>query len=127
MPAERRKLPDERRGRTVRIHLKHSHGDLKIYISTGEYPDGSVGEVFLKADKAGSTISGLLDALSITASVALQYGAPVETLIEKWGRMQFEPSGATGDPEMRQVSSIVDAVARWLHRRYAQQEVSNGV
>ena len=118
----RRRLPVERRGLTKRIHLRHPHGDLKIYISTGCFPDGSLGELFIKADRSGSTISGLLDALSITASVALQYGAPVATLVEKWSRMQFEPSGTTSDPAMRQVSSIVDAVARWLGRKYGPKE-----
>lgn len=118
----RRRLPVERRGLTKRIHLRHAHGDLKIYITTSTFPDGSLAEVFLKADRSGSTISGLLDALSITASIALQYGAPVATLVEKWSRMQFTPAGTTTDPEMRQVSSIVDAVARWLGRKYGPQE-----
>jgi ribonucleoside-diphosphate reductase alpha chain len=92
--------------------------ELKIYVSTGEYTDGRVAEIFLKGDRAGSTISGLLDALSITASLALQSGVPVETLVEKWERMQFEPAGTTTDPELPRVSSIVDAIARWLRRRY---------
>ena len=125
MPVERERLPEERQGLTKRIHLRHAKGDLKVYVQTGTYPDGRLAEVFIKADKAGSTISGLLDALSITASLALQYGVPVETLIEKWSRMIFEPSGTTTDPEMRQVSSIVDAVAKWLHRRYAKKEDQN--
>jgi len=119
---ERRRLPEERRGLTKRIHLRHAHGDLKIYVQTGTFADGTLGELFLKADRSGSTISGLLDALSMTASVALQYGVPVETLIGKWERLRFEPSGTTSDPKMRQVSSIVDAVARWLRARYVKQE-----
>jgi len=118
----RRRLPVERRGLTKRIHLRHPHGELKIYLSTGCFPDGSLGELFIKADRSGSTISGLLDALSITASIALQYGVPVATLIDKWSRLRFEPSGTTSDPEMRQVSSIVDAVARWLARKYGPKE-----
>lgn len=123
----RRRLEPLRTGLTKVIKLIHTVPDgrtrvLKIYVNTGTFPDGSLGELFLKADKAGSTISGLLDALSITASVALQYGVPVETLIEKWGRMRFEPSGTTGDPAMPRVSSIVDAVARWLHSKYAPKE-----
>lgn len=118
----RERLPVTRQGRTKRIHLRHANGELKIYVSTGTFPDGRLGEIFLKADRSGSTISGLLDALSITASIALQYGAPVETLVEKWSRMQFAPSGTTDDPAMRQVSSIVDAVARWLAVRYPPKE-----
>lgn len=118
----RRRLPDERPGCTKRIHLHHAAGDLKIYVQSGEHPDGTIGELFLKADRSGSTISGLLDAISMTASVALQSGVPVETLIAKWSRMQFEPSGTTTDPAMPRVSSIMDAVARWLHARYAKKE-----
>lgn len=118
----RRRLPVERRGLTKRIHLRHPHGDLKIYIQTGHFADGSLGELFLKADKAGSTISGLLDALSITASVALQYGAPVKTLVEKWTNLRFSPEGTTSDPKLPRVASIVDAVARWLAQTYLKQE-----
>ena len=121
-PPIRNRLPDERVGRTKRIHLQHVGGDLKIYVQSGERADGSLAEIFMKADRCGSTISGLLDALSITASVALQYGAPVETLIDKWSRMRFEPSGLTADSEIRAVTSIVDAIARWLQIRYVKKE-----
>ncbi len=118
----RERLPAERKGRTKRIHLRYTTergpADLKLYVSTGEYPDGRLGEIFLKADRTGSTISGLLDALSVTASLALQSGVPVETLVEKWERMQFEPAGTTTDPDLPRVSSIVDAIARWIRRRY---------
>lgn len=118
----RRRLPVERHGLTKRIHLRHSHGELKIYIQTGCFPDGSLGEIFVKADRSGSTISGLLDALSITASVALQYGAPVATLVEKWTNLRFSPDGTTSDPQLPRVASIVDAVARWLARKYVPKE-----
>jgi ribonucleoside-diphosphate reductase alpha chain len=118
----RERLPAERKGWTKKIHLRYrvecGEAELAIYVTTGEYPDGRLGELFLKADKAGSTISGLLDALSVTASLALQSGVPVDTLVEKWSRMQFEPAGTTGDPDLPRVSSIVDAVARWLRIRY---------
>lgn len=120
MPRER--LPSERKGLTKKIFLQYlvegAKAELDIYITTGEYPDGRLGEIFLKSDQMGSTISGLLDALSVTASLALQSGVPVETLVEKWGRMQFFPAGTTGDPDLPRVSSIVDAVARWLRIRY---------
>ena len=123
----RERLPETRKGRTKRIHLRYSTecglADLKLYISTGEYPDGRLGEIFLKGDRTGSTISGLLDALSITASLALQSGVPVETIVEKWTHMQFEPAGTTTDPALPRVSSIVDAVARWLRLRYCQDDL----
>jgi ribonucleoside-diphosphate reductase alpha chain len=118
----RERLPAERKGLTKEICLRYrvegGTAELDLYVTTGEYPDGRLGEIFLKSDRTGSTISGLLDALSITASLALQSGVPVETLVEKWARMQFEPSGTTGDPDLPRVSSIVDAVARWLRIRY---------
>ena len=124
----RERLPAERKGRTKRIHLRYTteHGpaELKLYISTGEYADGRLGEIFLKSDKAGSTISGLLDALSITASLALQSGVPVETLVGKWTNLRFAPDGTTSDPKIPRVASIVDAVARWLRMRYMGGQVS---
>jgi ribonucleoside-diphosphate reductase alpha chain len=122
----RARLPVTRKGKTKRIHLHYrvegAAVELKIYVTTGEYEDGRLGEIFLKADKAGSTISGLLDALSITASLALQSGVPVETLVEKWERMQFAPAGTTTDPELPRVASIVDAITRWLRLRYCPED-----
>jgi ribonucleoside-diphosphate reductase alpha chain len=119
---DRERLPAERRGLTKKIHLRYSTengpADLKIYVQTGTYADGRLAEIFLKGDRIGSTISGLLDALSVTASLALQSGVPVEILVEKWTNMRFAPAGSTTDPEMPRVSSIVDALARWLRLRY---------
>ncbi len=127
----REKLEKTRPGLTKKIHLRYKVGgdqeapivaELEIFIQTGEYPDGRLGEIFLKADKAGSTISGLLDALSITASLALQHGVPPKTIVEKWSRLQFEPAGTTTDPGLARVTSIVDAVARWLATRYCRAD-----
>ena len=118
----RKRLPPERTGRTKRICLRYQMdgrvAELKIYVSTGEYPDGTIGEIFLKGDHVGSTISGLLDALSVTASLALQSGVSIEALVDKWERMSFSPAGSTTDPAAPRASSIVDAVAGWLRRRY---------
>lgn len=122
MPAERTRLPPERRGYTKRILLRYPGGELKIYVTTSTFADGRVGEIFLKADHAGSTISGLLDALSITTSLALQYGVPLETIVDKWTNLRFAPEGTTSDPAIPRVASIVDAIARWLRRRYLSPE-----
>jgi len=93
--------------------------DVKIYIQVGLYPDtGQPGEIFLKADKMGSTISGLLDALSMSISVALQAGVPLEWFIQKMKNLQFEPSGATNIPSIRAATSIVDGLARWLEMKF---------
>ena len=122
----RERLPGTRTGRIKTIRLTYpvvgGHALLKIYVQAGEYADGRLGEIFLRGDCMGSTISGLLDALSITASLALQSGVPVETLVEKWERMQFAPAGTTTDPELPRVASIVDAIARWLRLRYCPED-----
>lgn len=117
--------PTEYAGKNKRIHLtfKNENGaleDLKIYILAVEYPDGRLGEISLKADKLGSTISGLLDALSISISLGLQYGVPIEEFIGRLRNMRFEPFGATDQPAMPRVSSIADAVARWMQLRYGE-------
>jgi len=91
----------------------------KLYITTGCYPDdGQVGEIFLKADRMGSTISGLLDALSMSLSVGLQSGVPLRWFTDKLKSMRFEPSGTTSDPKMPRITSLMDGLARWLERQY---------
>jgi len=118
----RERLPSERSGVTKKIHLHYTVEqqlrELKLYITIGEYPDGRPGEVFLKVDKMGSTISGLMDALSITLSIGLQHGVPLAEYLDKLVNMRFEPMGTTEDADLPRVTSIVDAVARYLSRRY---------
>ncbi len=93
--------------------------DMKIYMQVGLYPDtGQPGEIFLKADKVGSTISGLLDTLSMSISVALQAGVPLEWFVEKMKNLQFSPAGTTNIPGIRKATSIVDGLARWLELRF---------
>jgi len=93
--------------------------DVKVYIQVGPYPDtGQPGEIFLKSDRMGSTISGLLDALSMSISVALQSGVPLAWFVEKMKNMQFLPSGPTTDPKIRNATSIVDGLAKWLEYRF---------
>ena len=93
--------------------------DVKIYMQVGLYPDtGLPGEIFLKADKMGSTISGLLDALSMSISVALQAGVPLEWFVEKMKNLQFSPAGSTNIPGVRKATSIVDGLARWLEIKF---------
>jgi hypothetical protein len=93
--------------------------DVKIYMQVGLYPDTEKpGEIFLKADKMGSTISGLLDALSMSISVALQAGVPLEWFVEKMKNLQFSPAGSTNIPGIRKATSIVDGLARWLEIKF---------
>lgn len=119
--------PTEYKGRNKRILMRYrtSTGaveDLKIYILTAEYQDGRLGEVSIKASNRGSTISGLLDALSITMSLGLQHGVPLEQIVGRLRHMRFEPAGTTDDPASPRATSIVDAVAGWLESRYGKPE-----
>ena len=93
---------------------------VKVYVQVGLYPDtGEVGEVFVKADRMGSSISGLLDALSMAVSVGLQSGVPLRWFVDKLRNMKFEPSGiVSGDPDLGRVTSVVDAIAKWLEKRF---------
>jgi ribonucleoside-diphosphate reductase alpha chain len=110
-------LPDERRSITRKLRVPRSADDDepgKVYLTVGFDADDRVREVFIRADKAGSFTSGILDGLGIAVSLALQYGVPLEILCAKFARMQFEPAGVTGDPAFPIVSSILDYIGRYL-------------
>ncbi len=83
-------------------------------MTAGSYPDDGLGEVFLKMGKQGSTLAGVMDAFSIAVSVALQYGVPLETYVQKFTNLKFEPAGLTDDPDVRMAQSIMDYVFRRL-------------
>ncbi len=119
----RRKLPDERRA----ITHKFSVGGHEGYITVGMYEDGSPGEMFLVMAKEGSTISGLMDTIATSVSIALQYGVPLRTLVDKFTHMRFEPSGFTNNPEIPIAKSIVDYVFRWLASKFLNAEEHESV
>jgi ribonucleoside-diphosphate reductase alpha chain len=106
----KKRLPRSRPAITTSFRV----GDAEGYITAGSYPDDGLGEIFLKASKQGSTLSGILDAFSIAVSVGLQYGVPLEDYASKFINMKFEPSGMTDDADIRFASSIVDFVFRRL-------------
>lgn len=115
---ERRHLPDERPAITRKLSYYDDHGEEHgIYVTVGTFEDGRTGEVFITADRHGSTIGGLLKALSIALSIGLQYGVPLEAYCDKLRGMRFEPMGR-GAPPLGEVASPVDAVARWLLQRF---------
>ena len=111
---QRRKLPKTRPSQTISFRV----GDAKGYITAGEYPGDGVGELFVKLGKQGSTLSGLLDAFSISLSIGLQYGVPLEAYVSKFMNMRFEPAGMTDDDEIRFATSVVDFLARKLALEY---------
>ncbi len=123
-PAYRRhRLPDERKALTHKFTIGPHEG----YITIGEYEDGSPGEVFIHISKEGSTVSGLMDAVGTLTSINLQAGVPLETLVKKFSRMRFEPSGWTHTPEIGFADSILDYVFRWMGVKYLDEESADTV
>jgi len=118
MSAVRHKLPDERQALTH----KFSVGEHEGYITVGLYENGQPGEIFLTMAKEGSTISGLVDAFATAISIALQYGVPLSTLVDKFSHTRFEPSGFTKNPEIPIAKSITDYIFRYLASRYLSTE-----
>ncbi len=119
----RRKLPDERRAITHKFSIAGHEG----YITVGMYEDGKPGEIFLVMAKEGSTISGLMDAFATSISMALQYGVPLEALVEKFSHVRFEPSGFTKNPEVPYAKSITDYIFRWLASKFLSPEHQEAV
>ena len=116
--AVRRKLPDERQSITHKFSINEFEG----YVTVGLYEDGTPGEIFLVMAKQGSTISGLMDSLATAISIALQYGVPLQTLVDKFSHTRFEPSGFTKHPEIPIAKSITDYIFRWLASKFLSRE-----
>src|SRR5206468_1619572 len=114
----RRKLPDERKAITHKFDIAGHEG----YITVGVYDDGQPGEIFLVMAKEGSTISGFADAFAQAISYALQYGVPLQALVDKFSHVRFEPSGMTRNPEIRFAKSIVDYIFRWMASKFLSPE-----
>ncbi len=114
----RRKLPDERQAITHKFDVAGHEG----YITVGLFEDGTPGEIFLVMAKEGSTISGFADAFAQAISYALQYGVPLQTLVDKFSHSRFEPSGMTKNPEVRFAKSIVDYIFRWMATKFLSPE-----
>jgi ribonucleoside-diphosphate reductase alpha chain len=115
---KRRKLPDERHALTHKFDVAGHEG----YITVGLFEDGTPGEIFLVMAKEGSTISGFADAFAQAISYALQYGVPLQTLVDKFSHSRFEPSGMTKNPEVRFAKSIVDYIFRWMASKFLSPE-----
>jgi ribonucleoside-diphosphate reductase alpha chain len=110
----RRRLPEERDAITHKFDIAGHEG----YITVGLFEDGSPGEIFLVMAKEGSTISGFADAFAQAVSYALQYGVPLQVLVDKFSHVRFEPSGMSKNPEVRFAKSIVDYIFRWLATKF---------
>tara|TARA_Y100001934_G_scaffold76039_1_gene94617 strand:- start:3841 stop:7002 length:3162 start_codon:yes stop_codon:yes gene_type:complete len=106
----RKKLPITR----AALNHKFSVADHEGYLTVGLFEDGQPGEMFITMAKEGSTIGGLMDSVAALTSMSLQYGVPLDALVKKFSHQRFEPSGFTKNPDIRQASSIIDYVFRWL-------------
>src|SRR5438477_4280261 len=114
----RRKLPDERKAITHKFDIQGHEG----YITVGMFENGQPGEIFLVMAKEGSTISGFADAFAQAISYALQFGVPLQALVDKFSHVRFEPSGMTRNPEIRFAKSIVDYIFRWMATKFLSPE-----
>jgi len=114
----RKRLPKSRPSLTTSFSVGGAEG----YMTSGSYPDDGLGEVFLKLGKQGSTLAGVMDAFSIAVSIGLQYGVPLETFVQKFSNLKFEPAGLTDDPDIRMAQSIMDYIFRRLALDYLSFE-----
>ena len=111
----RKRMPVERQS----ITHKFSIGGHEGYITAGVYDDGSVGEIFLTdVGKEGSALRGMMNSFATAISIALQYGVPLETLVQKFSYMRFDPEGITQNPEIPFAKSMPDYIMRWLASRF---------
>jgi ribonucleoside-diphosphate reductase alpha chain len=114
----RRRLPEERSSITHKFDIAGHEG----YLTVGLYEDGQPGELFLTMAKEGSTISGFADAFAQAVSYALQYGVPLQDLVDKFSHVRFEPAGMTKNPDIRFAKSIVDYIFRWMAVKFLSQD-----
>ena len=136
----RSRLPTDRSGRIFRLSIgteetieaivEHvleegeapTPSKIKCYLITGEYEDGSLGEVFCIPPKEGTLLKGLLDGFAQMISVSLQYGIPLDVIISRFMSTRFGPQGITGDAQIPMASSVFDLIFRKLALRYLTQE-----
>lgn len=115
----RKRLPKERASITRKVNIS-GH---KIYLTVGLYPDGKPGELFIVMNKQGSFAAGMADSFAKMVSIGMQYGVPVETIVNQLRHMRFQPMGFTGDSDITNVASITDFIAVWLKKLFVDQEV----
>jgi len=111
---ERRTLPAKRRGYTQKAKINGQ----TLFLRTGEYSDGTLGEIFIDMAKEGATMRSLLNCFAIAVSIGLQYGVPLEEYVEKFVFTRFEPSGMVQHPNIKSTTSIVDFIFRALAYDY---------
>jgi ribonucleoside-diphosphate reductase alpha chain len=111
---ERRTLPAKRRGYTQKAKINGQ----AVFLRTGEYQDGTLGEIFIDMAKEGATMRSMLNCFAISISIGLQYGVPLEEFVEKFVFTRFEPAGFVEHPNIKSTTSIVDFIFRALGYEY---------
>ena len=115
---ERKQLPAKRRGYTI----KGKVGGQALFLRTGEYGDGTLGEIFIDMAKEGATMRSLLNSFAIAISVGLQYGVPLEEYVDKFIFSRFEPAGVVEHPNIKTATSVLDYIFRLLAYEYLDRE-----
>jgi len=115
---ERKTLPAKRRGYTY----KGKVGGQALFLRTGEYGDGTLGEIFIDMAKEGATMRSLLNSFAIAISVGLQYGVPLEEYVDKFIFTRFEPSGVVDHPNIKTATSVLDYIFRVLAYEYLDRD-----
>lgn len=115
---ERKSLPAKRRGYTYKAKV----GGQALFLRTGEYGDGTLGEIFIDMAKEGATMRSLLNSFAVAVSVGLQYGVPLEEFVDKFIFTRFEPSGVVDHPNIKSATSVLDYVFRVLAYEYLDRE-----
>ena len=111
---ERRSLPAKRRGFTQKAKINGQ----AIFLRTGEYSDGTLGEIFIDMAKEGATMRSMLNCFAIAISIGMQYGVPLEEFVDKFAFTRFEPAGFVEHPNIKSTTSIVDFIFRVLGYEY---------
>ncbi len=115
---ERKQLPAKRRGYTI----KGKVGGQALFLRTGEYGDGTIGEIFIDMAKEGATMRSLLNSFAIAVSVGLQYGVPLEEYVDKFIFSRFEPAGIVDHPNLKTATSVLDYLFRILAYEYLDRD-----
>lgn len=121
--SERRKLPNRVKGERVKLRIMAGSGVHKFYLRPGNYPDGTLGEIFIDCAKEGATLKGIMNAFAMAVSIGLQHGVPLEHFVDTFTFMKFEPNGPiTGHDRLRRCDSIIDAIFRELAISYLKRD-----
>lgn len=110
----RRRLPNDRESKNHSFTI----AGHQVVLTTGEYEDGTLGEIFVKCDSAGSTMRGILEGFATEVSLGLQYGVPLAVMCDKHISTLFEPNGYTGFKPIPFSTSLLDYIFRYLEMKY---------